>query len=84
MMDNPEETLRYSNEGIDFAQANSLMYGLPLLYMRKAIAQLKLNLDEHMDSIKKGLYMLEIQGNAPLKKVYMDVLKKKYNIDIDV
>jgi len=84
MMDNPEETLKYSSEGIDFAQSNSLMYGLPLLYMRKAIAQLKLGGDDHMDSIKKGLYMLEIQGNASLKKVYMDVLKKKYNIAIDV
>jgi len=80
MMDNPEDTLKYSNEGIKFAQANSLMYGLPNLYWRKGIAELKLGLGEHLDSIKKSLYILDVQGNVKLKTIYEGVLKNKYNI----
>lgn len=80
MMDNPRDTLEYSDDGIDFAQSNSLMYGLPLLYMRKGIAQLKIGSGDHLDSIKKSLYLLEIQGNMKLKSIYENVLKNKYNI----
>ena len=41
--ENAEETLKYSNEGIEFAHDNHLMYSLPLLYMRKGVAELRLN-----------------------------------------
>ena len=79
-MDNPNETLKYANKGIDFAQDNSLMYGLPLLYMRKGIAQLKLGIPAHIESIKKSLYILEVQGNTKLKVIYEQVLKSKYKV----
>jgi len=82
-MDNPQQTLKYANEGIDFAQDNSLMYNLPLLYMRKGIAQLKLGIPAHIDSIRKGLYLLDVQGNTKLKGIYEQVLKSKYKVTFD-
>lgn len=82
-MDNPQQTLKYANEGIDFAQDNSLMYNLPLLYMRKGIAQLKLGIPAHIESIRKGIYLLDVQGNTNLKTIYLQVLKSKYKIVID-
>lgn len=82
-MDNPNQTLKYSNEGIDFALDNSLMYNLPLLFMRKGIAQLKLGIPAHTESIKRGLYLLEVQGNTNLKSIYEQVLKSKYKIVIE-
>ncbi len=81
-LDNPKKALKYSEQGIIFAKYNSLMYVLPLLYMRKGIAELKLNMDGYMSSIRKSLYLLDIQDNPKLKELYEDVLKKKYNIEL--
>ena len=79
-LDDPEESLKYSDAGIEFAQLNYMMYALPLLYMRKGVAELKLGKKEHSDSLRKSIYMLDIQGNTKLKELYENVLEKKYNI----
>lgn len=82
-MDTPNKTLIYANKGVDFALDNSLMYNLPLLYMRKGVAQLKLGIPAHVESIQKGLYLLDVQGNTKLKDIYLHVLKSKYKLEFD-
>ena len=79
--DKAEKTIEYAEEGIAFALDNHLMYGLPLLYMRKGIAQMILNIEGYEDSLKKSIYTLDIQGNYKLKQIYLKVLKDKYNIE---
>lgn len=81
-MEDAEETLKYSNEGIEYAHNNHLLYGLSLLYMRKGVAELRLNKEEHIDSFRKCIYSLEIQGNTKLKEIYESVLENKYHIKI--
>ena len=61
-----------------------MMYGLPLLYMRRGIAKLRLEHDDYLDDIKKSLYVIKVQGNDKLFDVYQDVLKSKYDIMLDV
>ena len=61
----------------------NMMYSLNHLYYRKGIAEFFLNRSEHLDSLKKSIQVLEIQGNLELANLYRKVTKDKYNIDIE-
>ncbi|MEX1376157.1 MAG: helix-turn-helix transcriptional regulator [Eubacteriales bacterium] len=82
LMDDPENTLVYSEDGIKYAQNNNLLYGLSTLFWRKGIAMMKMGQDGYIESIRKSINVLDIQENHQLKEVYLNVLKKKYDIEL--
>ncbi|MGO1369947.1 helix-turn-helix domain-containing protein [Senegalia sp. (in: firmicutes)] len=84
-LDNQEEALKYANKGIEYCKTNELIYNLNHLYYRKGIAEHLLGKKEkiYMDSLHKAIQILEIQGRYELAKVYTNVTKDTYNININ-
>lgn len=82
---NHKKALEYANRGIEYCKENHLLYNLNHLYYRKGIAEYLLGKDEkiYMDSLHKAIHVLEIQGQYELAKVYNNVTKDTYNININ-
>lgn len=75
-------TLDYANKGIDYCVKHNIMFGLYALYYRKGIAEFMLEKDSYMDSLRKSVHILEIQGKFELAELYKKVTKEKYGFSI--
>lgn len=76
-----ENSLKYADIGIDFSIENRRMNELHFLYYRKGMAEYFLNSDSYKSSLNTSVTILEAV-RSPLAKVYRDVTKEKYNIEI--
>lgn len=76
------KALEYANKGIEYSVQNNLMFGLYLLYYRKAVAEFLLNDENHLDSFNKSIMILEIQNKLELASIYRDITKENYGINI--
>ena len=74
--------LYYANMGIDYSVKNNLMFALYVLYYRKAVAEFILKDENHMDSFRKSITLLEIQNKSELAKLYKNVTNETYGINI--
>lgn len=74
--------LKYANLGIDYSVKNNLMFGLYVLYYRKAVAEYLLSEGNHMDSFNKSIILLEIQNKSELVTLYKNVTNEKYGFSI--
>ena len=77
-----QKAIDYANKGIVYSVQNNLMFGLYLLYYRKAVAEYLLGLEDHVDSFDKSITLLEIQGKKELVELYRDITNKKYGLNI--
>lgn len=80
MMDDYNKSLKFANEGISFCNNHDNMYILYLLYSRKGIAEMRLNMPYYEDSLKKSLHLLEIQNKHELYNIYCQILKDQYGL----
>lgn len=76
------KALEYANKGIEYSVQNNLMFGLYLLYYRKAVAEFVLNDKNHLDSFNKSIMLLEIQNKLELATIYKNITKKMYGLSI--
>ena len=74
--------LEYANRGIKYSVKNNLMFGLYLLYYRKAVAEYLLNYENHIDSFNKSIMILEIQNKLELANIYKNITKEMYGLII--
>ena len=81
-VDDHENTIKYSDLGITYAQDNNLMYGLSLLFWRKGIAQKIMGIEGFMRNMERSINILDIQGNQQLKELYLKILKERYEIEL--
>jgi transcriptional regulator with XRE-family HTH domain len=77
-----KKALEYSNRGIEYSIQNNLMFGLYLLYYRKAVAEYLLDDENHVDSFSKSIAILEIQTKLELATIYKDITREMYGIII--
>lgn len=82
-MDMHDLALSYANSGIEYAIKKSNMNCLYLLLARKGIAEFFLKQDNYIDSLKKSIYILEINKQYELANLYKSTFRNKYNIIID-
>lgn len=80
MLDNNSLALTYAEAGIDYAIRRSTMDSLDLLYARKAVAELRLGYDNHLDSFRKSIHILEINKQYDLAELYKRITFEKYKI----
>lgn len=76
------KALKYANKGIEYSVRNNIMFGLYVLYYRKAVAEFLLGQDNHIDSFNKSITILEIQNKLELASIYKDITKEKYGLNI--
>ncbi len=81
-LSNAKLAIDYADKGIDYSVKNNLMFGLYVLYYRKAVAEFILENDNHIDSFNKSITLLEIQNKPELAKLYKNVTKETYGITI--
>lgn len=81
--DNQDQVIQMANQGIAFCLSYETTHGLNSLYYRKAIAQYQLGLPDYTSSLYKAFFMLKLTGNEELLKVYQDVTRDQYGIELD-
>ena len=74
--------LEYADKGINYSVNNNLMFGLYLLYYRKAVAEFLLKDKNHIDSFNKSITLLEIQNKSDLVTLYKKITLKNYGLNI--
>lgn len=77
-----KNALKYAENGIEFSLNHLRLCELHLLYYRKGIAEYFLDIETYHDSLKKSIFLLEIQ-NSPLANLYKKITKDTYGIEID-
>ena len=77
-----KKALEYADKGISYSVEKNIMFGLYVLYYRKAVAEYQLNDENYVDSFNKSITILEIQNKLELAAIYKDITKKMYGINI--
>lgn len=77
-----EETLKYSNLGIDHYVKHKNYNGISLLYFRKGIAEYFLNDDCFVDSLNKSIILSEVFKQYEIKDMIVEDCKKFYGIEL--
>lgn len=82
-LDLHDESLRYSNMGIDTCITNQSLSCLELLYYRKAIAEYYMNDNNHINTLKRTITLYDISGKGKLKEMLIDSCNRIHKIDIN-
>lgn len=76
-----ENSLKYADIGINLSIENRRMNEMHFLYYRKGMAEYFLGNDNYKKSLTTSITLLDAV-QSPLSKVYRNVTKEKYNIEI--
>lgn len=79
-----DKALYYSELGIEYLKEMDSFYRLPFFFARKSIAELKLNIDTYKSSMKKCIYLFHIIDDYENVKLFRNIAKTQYGIDIDL
>ena len=80
-LDDHAQALEYANKGIEIALSKGYLDMLHFLFLRKAVAQLRLGIAEHICTFRNALYVLKIQGNQENFDYMVHVILDKYKLD---
>ena len=80
-LDDHAQALEYANKGIEIALSKGYLDMLHFLFLRKAVAQLRLGIAEHKSTFKNALYVLKIQGDQEHFDHMVHVILDKYKLD---
>lgn len=80
-LDNHLEALKYAKKGIELSLNKGHIDMLHFLFLREAVAKLNLGNETYLDSFKKCLYILKIEGNMKHYNYMVDLIKDKYSLD---
>lgn len=80
-LDNHEKALEYAKKGIDLSLEKGLLDMLHFLFLRLAVAQLRLGISEYMDSFKKCLYVLKIGGDQAHYDHMVEIIRSRYSLN---
>lgn len=81
-IDNHKEALLYCDKGIKYLLSHNLLYLLPHLYARKAVAEYHLSYDHYKNSFMNAITLFNITGEEELAKKYTLVAKNMYGFDV--
>ncbi|EKD94624.1 MAG: transcriptional regulator, XRE family [uncultured bacterium] len=76
------KALLYANLGIELAFSHQLIYCLPHLYLRKGIAEFRLNITHYQSTLVYSIELLLMQKEDALAKLYLKILHESYNINL--
>lgn len=80
-LENHKKALENAKKGIDLSLKKGHMDMLHFLFLRLAVAQLRLGISEYMDSFKKCLYVLKIEGDQAHYDHMARIIKSRYSLD---
>lgn len=80
-LDNHFKALEYAKKGIELSLKKGHLDMLHFLFLRQAVAQLKLGNELYLDSFRKCLYVLKIEGNIEHYNHMTKMIKDKYSLD---
>lgn len=80
-LDDHAHALEYANKGIEIALKKGYLDMLHFLFLRKAVAQLRLGIEEHINTFKNALYVLKIQGDKEHFDHMVHIILDKYRLD---
>ena len=75
--------LQISNEAIQIAVSNDILFSLPQLFYRKGIAEFSLGISDYENSIRKSILLLDIYNNQELKNQFIKITEELYNIKLE-
>jgi len=81
LIDRNEESLSFSEMGIEFCIKNNIMDNLPLLLSRKGIALFRMEKPNYIQPLVQSLQLLLIQENYELAELYKSIYSD-YKIDL--
>lgn len=72
----------YAETAIELSRKRQSSYAMGYLLFRKGIAQYKLNDDEHIDSLRASITMLELYNDIETVQCFKESALKNYNIKL--
>lgn len=80
-LDEHDKALEYAQKGIEISLAKGHFDLLHFLFLRKAVAEMELQIDSNIESFKKCLYVLKISGDDVHYNHMLELIKNKYELD---
>lgn len=74
-------SLNFITKGIDYSISNKNFDSLSKLFFRKFSAEINLNIDSYKDSLRRAVFMEEINKQDYIKNVILKVSKDFYSVD---
>lgn len=78
-----EKCIALTNKGIDYCIKNNSLDVLPKLLFRKFSSEVILDKKEHKDTLKKAIFMAEVNNQEYLKEIFKNDAEKIYGVVID-
>lgn len=73
------------NKGIDYCIKNNNLDILPKFFFRKFTSEVNLNMENnYKETLKKAIFMAEINNQAYLKDIFVNNAEKIYEVDVDL
>lgn len=73
--------INFITKGIDYSISNKNFDSLSKLFFRKFSAEINLNIDSYKDSLRRAVFMEEINKQDYIKNVILKVSKDFYSVD---
>lgn len=80
-LDKHDKALEYAQKGIEISLTKGHFDLLHFLFLRKAVAEMELQLDSYVETFKKCLYVIKITDDDVHYNHMLELIKNKYELD---